>query len=104
MNFIIISGTVTSEVKVINTNSGTPFCRFTIESDGRKFNCLVAGNKAYDFLYEVESGTQLTIDARINDKMQLVVNSYTVDSKSSNFGKLFDYQGRQLPHKKVYSF
>ncbi|WP_421000304.1 hypothetical protein ACOJIU_18080 (plasmid) [Carnobacterium maltaromaticum] len=46
MNFIIISGTVTSEVKVINTNSGTPFCRFTIESDGRKFNCFVAGKKA----------------------------------------------------------
>ena len=104
MNFIIISGTVTSEVKVINTNSGTPFCRFTIESDGRKFNCLVASNKAYDFLYEVQSEAQLTIDARINDKMQLVVNSYTVDSKSSNFGKLFDYRGRQLPHKKVYSF
>ncbi|WP_157456131.1 ssDNA-binding protein [Carnobacterium maltaromaticum] len=104
MNFIIISGTVTSEVKVINTNSGTPFCRFTIESDGRKFNCFVAGSKAYDFLYEVENETQLTIDARINDKMQLVINSYTVDSKSSNFGKLFDYRGRQLPHKKVYSF
>lgn len=104
MNFIIISGTVTSEVKVINTNSGTPFCRFTIESSERKFNCIIAGNKAYDFLYEVESETQLTIDARINDKMQLVVNSYTVDSKSSNFGKLFDYQGRQLPHKKVYGF
>ncbi|WP_413496930.1 single-stranded DNA-binding protein [Carnobacterium maltaromaticum] len=72
MNSIIISGTVTSEVKVINTNSGTPFCRFTIESDGRKFNCLVTSNKAYDFLYEVERDTQLTIDARINDKMQLV--------------------------------
>ncbi|MFS7390400.1 single-stranded DNA-binding protein [Carnobacterium maltaromaticum] len=104
MNSIIISGTVTSEVKVINTNSGTPFCRFTIESDGRKFNCLVTSNKAYDFLYEVERDTQLTIDARINDKMQLVVNSFTIDSKSSNFGKLFDYRGRQLPHKKVYSF
>lgn len=65
---------------------------------------LLLGNKAYDFLYEVESETQLTIDARINDKMQLVVNSYTVDSKSSNFGKLFDYRGRQLPHKKYIVF
>lgn len=101
MNFAILTGKVVSEVKVINTHNGTPLCRFTLESDGRHFNCLVAGMKAYQFVYGVEEDSVITIEGTINDRMQLVVQKYKIDSRPSYFGQIFDYKGMKLPHKKV---
>ncbi|ALV20778.1 single stranded DNA-binding domain-containing protein [Carnobacterium antarcticum] len=101
MNFAILTGKVVSEVKVINTDNGTPLCRFTLQVDNRKFNCLVAGMKAYKFMYDIEEDSLITIEGTINDRMQLVVQEYRLDSKPSYFGQIFDYKGRKLPHKKV---
>lgn len=101
MNFAILTGKVISEVKVINTENGTPLYRFTLEVDDRKFNCLVAGMKAYKFMYDVEEDAVITIEGTINDRMQLVVQKYVIESRPSYFGQIYDYKGRKLPHKKV---
>ena len=101
MNSAILTGKVVSEVKVINTNNGTPLCRFTLEVQDRKFNCLIAGMKAYKFMYYVEENCTVTIEGTINDRMQLVVQEYEVVSTPSYFGKIFDASGRIMPHMKV---
>lgn len=100
MNTIIITGKVDSEVKVINTDYGAPLCRFTLLADDRKFNCIVAGKKAFQLLYEVKLGARITIDSIINNRNQLVVQRYEIISAPNNFGYVFDYKGRQMPHKK----
>lgn len=101
MNSAILTGKVVSEVKVINTNNGTPLCRFTLQIDDRKFNCLIAGMKAYKFMYYVEENCTVTIEGTINDRMQLVVQEYRLNSRPSYFGQIFGYKGRKLPHKKA---
>ncbi|MGB3161532.1 MAG: single-stranded DNA-binding protein [Carnobacterium sp.] len=101
MNSAILTGKVVAEVKVINTNNGTPLCRFTLEVQDRKFNCLIAGMKAYKFMYDVEKNSAITIEGSINNRMQLVVQKYNVDSRPSYFGQIFDYKGRKMPHRKV---
>lgn len=101
MNAIVVTGRVDSEIKVIHTNNGTPLCRFTLLVDDRKFNCIIAGKKAFKFLYEVELGAGITIDSVINDRNQLVVQRYELISPPNNFGYVFDYKGRRMPHKKV---
>lgn len=101
MNFAIITGKVISEIKVINTTHGAPLCRFTLEADDRQFNCLVAGKKAYRFVYDIEEYSVITIEGTINNRMQLVVQNYRTESKPNYFGHIFDYKGRKLPHKKV---
>lgn len=101
MNSAIITGKVVSEVKVINTHNGTPLCRFTLEADGRHFNCLVPGMKAYQFVYAIEEYSIITIEGPINSRMQVVVQNYRTESKPNYFGQIFDYKGRKLPHKKV---
>ena len=101
MNTAILTGKVESNVKVINTNNGSPFCRFTLESNDRKFNCLVAGKKAFGFVYEVKMGSEITIESVINDRNQLVVQKFKVLNPPNYFGQVFDYKGHRLPHKKV---
>ena len=101
MNSAILTGKVVSEVKVINTNNGTPLCRFTLQIDDRKFNCIVAGMKAYKFMYYVEEDATITIEGTINDRMQLVVQKYDVVSCPSYFGKVCDSKGRMMPRMKV---
>ena len=101
MNTAIITGKVDSDVKVINTKNGTPFCRFTLLSDGRKFNCLIAGKKAFSFVYEVELCSKITIESVINDRNQLVVQKFKLLSPPNYFGQVFDYKGHRMPHKKV---
>lgn len=101
MNTAIVTGKVDSEVKVINTKSGTPFCRFTLLADDRKFNCLIAGKKAFGFVYEVKQGSEITIESVINERNQLVVQKFKVLNPPNYFGQVFDYKGRRMPHKKV---
>ena len=101
MNTAIITGKIDSDIKVINTKNNTPFCRFTLLSDGRKFNCLIAGKKAFSFVYEVELGSTITIESVINDRNQLVVQKFKLLSPPNYFGQVFDYKGHRMPHKKV---
>jgi len=101
MNFVALTEAVISEVKIINLSSGAPLCRFTFEADGRSFNCLISGMLAYDFVYEVEEGTFLTFEARINDRMQLVLVNYTLDKKGLSFHSAAAYQDTGYPHKKI---
>lgn len=101
MNTAILTGKVESNVKVINTKKGTPFCRFTLLADGRKFNCIVAGKKAFGFVYEVKMGSEITIESVINDRNQLMVQKFKVLNPPNYFGQVFDYKGRRMPHKKV---
>ena len=101
MNTAILTGKVESNVKVINTKNGTPFCRFTLLSDDRKFNCLVAGKKAFRFVYEVKMGSEINIESVINDRNQLVVQKFKVLNPPNYFGQVFDYKGHKMPHKKV---
>ncbi|MER2110034.1 MAG: ssDNA-binding protein [Desemzia incerta] len=101
MNTAIVTGEVESNVKVINTKNGTPFCRFTLLADGRKFNCLIAGKKAFGFVYEVKMGSEITIESVINDRNQLVVQKFKVLNPPNYFGQVFDYKGHKMPHKKV---
>lgn len=56
---------------------------------------------AYDFVYEVEEGTFLTFEARINDRMQLVLVNYTLDKKGLSFHSATAYQDTGYPHKKI---
>lgn len=76
MHFATITGTVVSEVKVINISKGQPFARFTLENEGRKYNCLIANKIAYNFMFIVQQGSIIRIDAHINNRMQLNVASY----------------------------
>lgn len=101
MNAARFTGTVVSEVKVINTKHGYPFCYIALEANGRNQNLLIAGRKAFKFVYEVEKGTGLTVDCIINNRKQLVIQEYKIDSQPTLLGQLWDYKGRRLPHKKV---
>lgn len=101
MNAAMFTGKVVSDVKVINTKHGYPFCYIALEVNGQIHNCLIAGRKAFKFVYEVENGTGLTVDCTINDRKQLVIQEYKIDSQPALLGQLWDYKGRRLPHKKV---
>ncbi|MGX7418730.1 ssDNA-binding protein [Carnobacterium gallinarum] len=101
MNFITLTGMVISDVKIINLTSGVPLCRFTLEADGRKFYCLVSGMMAYDFVYKVQLGAMLTFEARINDRMQLVLLNYHVMTPSVSSLMNDRLQTSGYPHKKI---
>lgn len=102
MDIVVVTGIVDSEVKVINTDNASSLCRFTLLVDDRKFNCIVAGKKAFNFVYEVKLGSGITIDSTVNSRNQLVIQAYKVVSSPNYFGMVLDYKGRKLPHKKVY--
>lgn len=101
MNAAMFTGKVVSDVKVINTKHGYPFCYIALEVNGQINNCLIAGRKAFKFVYEVENGTGLTVDCTINERKQLVIQEYKIDSQPTLLGQLWDYKGRRLPHRKV---
>lgn len=101
MNSAILTGKVVSEIKVINTTNGTPLCRFTLKVQDRKFNCLITGMKAYKFMYDIDEHSGITVEGTINDRMQLVVQKYNIDSRPVYPGQFFNYKGRMLPHRKV---
>ena len=96
-----MTGKIVSDIKIINTKSGTPFCRFTLLSNQQRFNCLIAGKKAFSFLYEVSLHTDIVIQFIINDRNQLVVQKFKVLKAAAPFNSLFEYKGRKMPHKKV---
>ena len=96
-----MTGEIVSDIKIINTKSGTPFCRFTLLSNQQKFNCLIAGKKAFSFLYEVSVNTEVAIQFTINDRNQLVVRKFKILKAAAPFNSLFEYKGRKMPHKKV---
>lgn len=101
MNAAMMTGKVVSDVKVINTKHGYPFCYIALDVNGKIHNCLIAGRKAFKFVYEVEKDTGLTVDCTINERKQLVIQEYKIDSQPTLLGQLWDYKGRRLPHKKV---
>jgi len=101
MNTAMMSGKVVSDVKVINTKHGYPFCYIALDVNGKTHNCLIAGRKAFKFVYEVENGTGLTVDCTINDRKQLIIQEYKIDSQPTLLGQLWDYKGRRLPFKKT---
>ncbi|WHZ31825.1 ssDNA-binding protein [Desemzia incerta] len=101
MNTSIITGKVVSDIKIINTKNGHPFCRFTLLSNQQKFNCLIAGKKSFNFLYEVSLYTDIAIQFTSNDRNQLVVQKFKVLKTPAPFNSLFEYKGRKMPHKKV---
>lgn len=101
MDIVLVTGRVDSDVKVLNTKNGLPLCRFRLLVDDRKFNCIIAGKRAFNFVYEVKLGTGITIECVINNRKQLVVQGYKVNSSPNYFGMVFDYKGRQMPHKKA---
>lgn len=101
MNTAIVSEEVVSDVKVINTDNGFSFCRFTFNVAGKKLNCIFSGKKAYKFVYKVENGTELTVDCTINNRLQLVIQSYKINSQPVRIGQVWDYKNRLLPHKKI---
>jgi uncharacterized protein YdiU (UPF0061 family) len=96
MNSAILTGKISSEIEVINEASPNLFCKFELVLDNRKFECLVAGIKAYKFRYDVEEGMEVTIEALINNQMQLVVQCYETHSYPNYFGQLFDCRGNKL--------
>jgi len=105
VNIIVLNGEVVSnEVKVLTTKRGVPLCRFTIESDREHYSCLITGKQAYSFLYEVESGSIISINARVNNQGQLVVLRYHLLKKPNHFGKVYNYKGHPFPRKKTISF
>ena len=101
MNAAMFTGKVVSDVKVINTKHGYPFCYIALEVNGQIYNCLIAGRKAFKFVYEVENRTGLTVACTINERKQLIIQEYKIDSQPTLLGQLWDYEGRRLPHKKV---
>ena len=101
MNSVILTGKVVSEVKVINTKKGYPFCYIALNVNDKTHNCLIAGQKAFKFVYEVEQGTGLTVECTINDRKQLIIQGYKIDSQPTLLGQLWDYKGRRLPFKKT---
>lgn len=101
MNAAMFTGKVVSDVKVINTKHGYPFCYIALEVNGKNHNCLIAGRKAFKFVYEVENGTGLTVDCIINDRKQLVIQEYKINSQPTRYGQLWDYKLNKLPHRKV---
>lgn len=103
MNSAILTGKISSEIEVINEASSNPFCKFEIILDSRKFECLVIGIKAHKFRYDVEKGMEVTIEALINNQMQLIVQCYETHSYPNYFGQLFDCRGKKLS-KEMASF
>lgn len=101
MNAAMMTGKVVSDVKVINTKHGYPFCYIVLDVNGKIHNCLIAGRKAFKFVFEVENGTGLTVDCTINERKQLVIQEYKIDSQPTLLGQLWDYKGRRLPFKKT---
>lgn len=71
-------------------------------ADSRKFNYLIAGKKAFKFVYEVKLSMEITVESVINDRNQLVVQEYKIMSQPNYFGQVFDYRGRWMPHKTMY--
>ena len=57
----------------MNVTSSNPFCKFELILDDRTFDCLVVGMKSHKFIYDVEKGMEVTIEAIINNQMQLVI-------------------------------
>ncbi|MER2174922.1 MAG: ssDNA-binding protein [Carnobacterium sp.] len=101
MNAAMMTGKVVSDVKVINTKHGYPFCYIALDVNGQIRNLLIGGNKAFQFVYEVEEGTGLTVGYTINDRKQLIIQEYKIDSQPTLLGQLWDYKGRRLPFKKT---
>lgn len=101
MNAAMMTGKVVSDVKVINTKHGYPFCYIALDVNGNIHNCLISGRKAFKFVYEVENGTGLTVDCTINDRKQLIIQEYKIDSQPTRYGQLWDYKLNNLPHRKV---
>ncbi|MGY3777273.1 single stranded DNA-binding domain-containing protein [Isobaculum melis] len=99
MNYASITGTITSDIKIIHTKNNRPFARFTLENEHQTFNCLIANQKAYPFTFYVIKGAVITIDASINERMQLVVMDYFVHQQPNTIilGRVFNYQ------KKIYA-
>ena len=101
MNAAMMTGKVVSDVKVINTKKGYPFCYIALDVNGKINNCLIAGRKAFKFVYEVENGTGLTVDCTINERKQLIIQEYKIDSQPTLMGQLWDCKLNRLPHRKV---
>ena len=99
MNSAILTGKISSEIEVINEASPNPFCKFELVLDSRRFECLVIGIKAHKFRYDVEEGMEVTIEALINNQMQLVVQCYETHSYPNYFGQLFDCRGKNYPRR-----
>ncbi|AOA00759.1 MULTISPECIES: hypothetical protein [Carnobacterium] len=92
-----IHGKVISDIKIISTSTGTPFARFTLEHKDKPYNCLIAGQKAFNFLYEVKNGSFLLLEVLPNERKQLVVKQYQLKQKLTTS---FQYKGLHYPHKK----
>ncbi|MER2001310.1 MAG: ssDNA-binding protein [Carnobacterium inhibens] len=101
MNAAMFTGKVVSDVKVINTKHGYPFCYIALDVNGKIHNCLIAGQKAFKFVYEVENGTGLTVDCTINERKQLIIQEYKINSQATRYGQLWDYKLNKLPHRKA---
>lgn len=102
MNSVILTGKISAGIEVRNGSSPSPFCKFELVLDNRKFECLVMGIRAHKFRYDVEEGMEVTIEALINDQMQLVVQGYETHSPPNYFGQLFDCKGNKLSKDQIY--
>lgn len=85
LNTSVLTATVVSDIKIINNKNGNPFCRFTILVDHQKFNCLIPGKKAVNFLYKIPLDTDVTIQYTINNRNQLVVQKFKVSKAPTSF-------------------
>lgn len=101
MNSAIVTGKIVSEIKLMNETSLNPFCQFELVFDNRTFKCLVSGMKTHKFLYDVDTGMEVTIEGLINPQMQLVVQDYQIHSSPNYFGQLFDCNGRRLSRDQI---
>ncbi|MEG2291750.1 MAG: ssDNA-binding protein [Carnobacterium sp.] len=93
-----VTGTVNSEVKILSIEQGSPFARFTFMHKGKAYNALIAGEKAYHFIYEVKLGSKVTLNVTINNRKQLVVKQYVVHEVP-----YIEETRIKYPHKKIYS-
>lgn len=72
-------GTMTSsDVQVLSISKGTPLCRMSVNSYGKKYNCLLVGHNALQALYEVQQHDTLLIVGKMNNHKQLVVSNYRI--------------------------
>ncbi|MEG0267961.1 MAG: ssDNA-binding protein [Carnobacterium sp.] len=101
MNSAIVTGKIVSKIKVMNETNANPFCKFELVLDNRTFDCLVIGTKAHKFVYDVDTGMEVTVEAIINNQMQLVIQTYQTHFYPNYFGQLFDCNGQRLSQDEV---
>lgn len=96
MNSIVLKGIITSDLIARKTKQGTLFCKFTLQSQNEEHECWYVGKDAAKFAYDIEKGTELTLNCLVNHRMQIAVQNYEIINQPLRLGQVFDYQNKRL--------